>query len=173
MATPKVHPKRRRGISLLEVILAIAILGGSLAVLGELIRIGTLGAASARDLSTAQILCETKLAEISAGIVTPDPVDSAQADETGEWLYSVASEQIDQQGLLAVTVTVQQNPDIFARPVSFALVRWIVDPAAIPVESTETEPTSGSTSTSGTSTSGTTTSGTTGGGASAGGASGT
>ena len=165
MANFHPNPTRRRGISLLEVILAIAILGGSLAVLGELIRIGTLGAASARDLSTAQILCETKLAEVSAGIVMPDPIDSAPADETGEWLYSVASEQIDQQGLLAVTVTVHQSPDVIARPVSFTLVRWIVDPAAIPVETTETE--------TGTTSSSTTGAGATTGGASAGGASGT
>ena len=60
------HPSScqvRRGLSLLEVMLAIAILGGSIAVIGELIRVGTISAAKTRDLTTAQILCESTLAE--------------------------------------------------------------------------------------------------------------
>ncbi len=41
--------RRRRAFSLLEVILAIAILGGSMAVLGELVRVGTRSASGRTD----------------------------------------------------------------------------------------------------------------------------
>jgi len=90
-------------------------------------------------------------------VMSPDPIDSAPADETGEWLYSVQSGAIDQPGLLSVAVTVHQDPGQIARPVSFTLVRWIADPSAVPAETTATDPaaSSGSSGSSGGSSGGT------------------
>lgn len=127
----RLHRRIRRGLSLMEVILAIAILGGALAVIGELIRIGARNAATARDLTTAQLYCESKLAELSAGIEDPTAGGEGTLDEFGEWQYTVTSEPLDIEGLLAVTVTVQQSPDVISRPVSFSLTRWIIDPAVV------------------------------------------
>lgn len=134
---PTTHRKRsirsrfvsRRGLSLLEVMLAIAILGGALAVLGELVRIGARSAASVRDLTQGQLLCENRLAEIAAGVLPPEPVQREPAEETGEWLVSVDVQQVDDLGLLGVTVFVEQDPEQIARPASFQLTRWMVDPA--------------------------------------------
>ena len=56
-----------RGLSLLEVILAIAILGGSLATIGQLIRIGARNAAEARDLTMAQLYAESQMNRLSSG----------------------------------------------------------------------------------------------------------
>jgi prepilin-type N-terminal cleavage/methylation domain-containing protein len=119
---------RRRGLTLLEVILAIAILGGALAVIGELIRLGSRSAAQARDLTTAQLYCESKLNAIAAGIEEPTAISAAPLDESGEWIYFIEPQEIDEQGMLAVRVTVMQSPDLVARPVSFSLSRWIIDP---------------------------------------------
>lgn len=116
-------------MSLLEVILAIAILGGALAVIGELVRLGSRNAAQARDLTTAQLYCETKLNALAAGIDEPSAVSAAPLDDSGEWIYFVESQQVDEQGMLSVKVTVMQTPEAIARPVSFSLSRWIVDPA--------------------------------------------
>lgn len=118
----------RHGLSLLEVILAIAILGGSLAVLGELLRLGSMAAARSRDLSTAELLCETKLAEVASGIEPMDGASSTPIDDSGEWLYSVTVGETDQEGLLSILVTIQQNPETAARPVMFSLTRWVIDP---------------------------------------------
>jgi prepilin-type N-terminal cleavage/methylation domain-containing protein len=118
----------RRGLSLLEVMLALAILGGSLAVLGQLVRIGARSAAVARDSTTAQLLAESKMAEIASGIILPETVFQEPADETGEWLCSVETQSIDQEGLLAVRVLVEQDPAYTTQPVTFLLTRWIVDP---------------------------------------------
>ena len=54
----------RGGFSLLEVILALAILIGILAVLSELVGLGVRNARVARAMTQAQLLCESKLAEI-------------------------------------------------------------------------------------------------------------
>lgn len=118
----------RRALSLLEVMLAIAILGGSLAVLGELLRLGSRSAARARDLTTAEILCETKMAEVTSGIEPSEAVSASPIDDSGEWLYSVEVAAAEQEGLLAVTVTVEQSADAAGRPVRFALSRWMIDP---------------------------------------------
>jgi prepilin-type N-terminal cleavage/methylation domain-containing protein len=122
---------RRRGLTLMEVMLAIAILGGAMAVMGELVRIGARSAAEARDLATAQLLCETKMAEITLGIVPPEviaptPVETLDADN--QWLYSVETAAAEQEGLIVVQVTVQQDVDPQQQPISYSLTRWMIDP---------------------------------------------
>jgi hypothetical protein len=111
--------------------LALAILGGALAVIGELTRLGARNAEMARDLATAQRLCENKMSELSAGLIPPDVVTGAPVEELGEqseWLYSIQIEQLQQEGLISVWVTVEQNAQIISRPVRFSLVRWMQDP---------------------------------------------
>ncbi|MCI0360426.1 MAG: hypothetical protein L0211_18270 [Planctomycetaceae bacterium] len=122
---------RRDALSLLEVILAIAILGGSLAIIGELIRIGARNAAISRDLTTAQLYCESKMNEAAAGVIDLENLGTETLDEAGEWMCVITTEALDQQQLIAVNVTVGQNPDEFARPVSFSMTRWIIDPAYV------------------------------------------
>lgn len=126
----------RCGLSLLEVILAIAIFGAALAIIGELVRIGNINAAAARDLTDGQRICSNVMNEIAAGVVPPTSISGAACPEDETWTYSVAADQTDVTGLLAVTVTVQQDPQFVSRPQSFTLVRWVVDPAALPTEET-------------------------------------
>ena len=135
------------GLSLLEVMLSLAILGGALALVGELVRLGARNAEAARDLATAQRLCESKMAELAAGLEMAQAVSSVPLEEMGEqeeWLYSIQVEQIEQEGMLAVWVIVEQNSTLFPRPVSFSLVRWMIDPEAQVLE--ESTQSSGTTS---------------------------
>jgi general secretion pathway protein I len=151
--------RRRLGLSLLEVMLAIAILGGALSVIGELIRIGGRNAEVARDTSTAQRLCETKMAEIAAGLILPEAVTSTPVEdycEQDEWLYSIQIEQVNSEGMIAVWVTVEQNSAVVSRPVSFTLVRWMMDPevALANQSATSSQTTSPSTGSQGSTTTG-------------------
>jgi general secretion pathway protein I len=132
----RIRRGNRGAYSLLEVILALAILVGALAVLGELVRIGTRSAAAARDLSVAQLLCESKLAEISAAEALPGPTSrpasfGADYPQADGWVYTVAIKGLPQSGLHRVTVTVSQDLPAAERPLEFALVRWIRDPAYV------------------------------------------
>ena len=124
---------QRGGFSLMEVILALAILTGSLAVLGELARLGLQNARIARDTAQAQLLCESKMAEVTAGILPLQSASSAEfedivGDGTIGWLYSVDVQATDIEGMSSVQVTVVQDMDESKRPVQFSLVRWMPDP---------------------------------------------
>jgi len=133
--TPSTRRSDHPGFSLLEVILALAILAGAVAVLGEIARHGIESTRIARDLTYAQLLCESKMAEIVAGIQLPDPVDRARIENIDDptqlnWVYSVEAETTEIEGLLAVRVTVTQDMPEESRPVRCALVRWMSDPNA-------------------------------------------
>lgn len=124
-----------RGFSLLEVILALAILVGAMAVLGELARHALESARIARDTTLAQLLCESKLAEIMSGVVDPEPVGftpfgTAAGEGDVEWLYAIDVESLDDQGLIALRVTVTQDMPAQRHPIVFSVVRWMFDPNA-------------------------------------------
>src|SRR5258706_11418534 len=97
------HPKRR-GLTLLEVLLSIAIFGGALVAIGELIRIGSMSAATARDLTEAQRHCNNVMAEVGAAIIPPESTSQAEVEGYPGWLYSIEAGPVEgQEGLLTVT----------------------------------------------------------------------
>ncbi len=156
------HPscKKRNAFSILEVILALAILTGAMAVLGEMGRLGFRNAKSAQDLTKAQMLCESKMAEYTSGITYPQAVSAAAFDQIDQdpnssttWVYSVDMQQIDQDGLIALCVTVSQNLPAAQHPATYSITRWIVDPT-IGQSSSSTQSSPTGTSTSGASTTG-------------------
>ena len=140
----------RKAFSLLEVILALAILAGSMAVLGEAVRHGLENARVVRDLTDAQLYCESKMAELEAGFLTTDSVSdmpiepmaesilesSSESTET-EWFYSVASELVDEEGLMSVSVSVYQDPTVVKKPVTFTMTRLFLDESQMTSGTTE------------------------------------
>ena len=146
--------RSRPGFTLLEVLLALAILVGSLATIGVLIDQGLKSAHRTAAISKAQLYCESKLAEISSGIMLPAPVTGAPLDIDPEWTYSVVvtPDSLD-PALVSVRVTVAELVAPPLRPVEFSLVRWVTDPTAATTtstDSTSTATTSSSTSAGGT-----------------------
>ncbi|GAA5510788.1 type II secretion system protein [Novipirellula caenicola] len=127
--------QKRNGFSLLEILLSIAILGGSLAVLSQLALTGTDAAREARELSVARILCQTKLSEILLQDISPQslpmsPVESADTGSMIPFQYSVEVQPGSLDGLLSVRVTVEAtDPDSGVAIATYALTRWMIDPA--------------------------------------------
>lgn len=135
----------RHGLTLLEVLLALAILGGALATIGELMRIGSRNAEIARDKTTAQLLAETTMSELDVGFL---PLQSsgqaavADVEYQNDWFFSVVVEQQNQGALVSVAVTVEQNSDVYSRPVSITFTRWMIDETLLP-DSTSTSSATG------------------------------
>lgn len=127
-----VQRNRRDGITLLEVILAIAILGSSMAMISELVRVGSVSAARARDYTNAQLICESKLNELIAGAIPIAAATQQQVEDVGLvdlWYFSVVVNPLDTEGLVAVQVLVEKGVEQGQRPMTFSLMRWMVDPA--------------------------------------------
>ncbi len=118
----------RHGLSLLEVVLAIAILGGALVVITNLVYMGSQSAANVKQYSEAQIMCDTKMAEIAAGVLPAESTSGASIPENPNWVYSVDVQSAQHIGLLLVRVTVQQSPSITSNPTPFTLMRLVPDP---------------------------------------------
>jgi len=125
--------RRSAGFSLLEVILALAILAGAIAVLSEVSRLGMDNARISRDLTHAQLLCESRMAELVTGL---EPLEAQQSVPLGttddaaeaDWLCSVEVNPTADDGLFEVRVTVSKDSALERRPVEFSLVRWIYSP---------------------------------------------
>ncbi len=135
---------RSAGFTIIEIILALSILAGGLAITSEMTRIAQQNARVARDLTYAQMLGETKMNEIASGVA---PIDSEGGVAFGApydgWSYSVESADAEVAGLHTVTVTVYQDPAPKVWPVNYSLVRWVGDPAA-PVSSPDSSSASSS-----------------------------
>jgi general secretion pathway protein I len=135
---------RPAGFTLLEVILALAILAGSVAAIGELVRSGLANAQTARDLTRAEMLCEGIEEQVVAGAISPNGA-SGTCDDDPRWLYSISSES-GQTGLLTVQITVSKDVPENQHAVQFTLWRWMIDPSVAP-ESNDNSDSSSSSST--------------------------
>jgi prepilin-type N-terminal cleavage/methylation domain-containing protein len=138
------------GFSLLEIILALAILAGSLAALGEVMRLADQNAALTRDESEAQILAASVMDELISGArqlmaVTRTPF---MYDTEPQWLYSIAIEQTGYEQLVAVRILVEQDVDPKLQPARFELVRWLPNPDYVPPETASSTSSTSSTSSS-------------------------
>lgn len=125
--------RSRHGLSLLEVVLAIAILGVSMVAIVGLLNVGYRSAASSRARTEAAIHCDTKMAEVAAGVLSLDSVSGSTISDAPNWVYSVDVQPASQLGLLVVTVTVKQSNNSIS-PVSMSIVRFMPDPDYDPNE---------------------------------------
>lgn len=154
----------KRGFTLLEVILSLAILAGALAALGEVMRLADRSASTAEDETHAQILAASIMDELSAGSRELTAISQTPL-ETGDdpaWLYTVEMGQTQYDELVCVRVRVEQQLEARLQPGQFELVRWMPNPDFVP-PSTGDDSSTSSTSGSSTSSSSSSTSGGSGG----------
>jgi len=141
-------------MTLLEVILSLAILGGTVALIGEMARAAFQNARTARDMIQAELLADSILAKVRLGIIemetaievpvglttnTLDIIPDTHAVAEGNvaeilwhyWLEVVDIDTVyDGEGneicyLVEIAVTVRRNlPDV-RHPAVCRLVRWI------------------------------------------------
>jgi len=126
------------GFSLLEIVLALAILAGALAALGEVMRSASQSAALASDETQAQLLAESVMAELLAGARPTTAVNGAAFDLAIDppWVYSIAIEPTPFQELIAVRVSVAQQLAPEMQPARCDLVRWLLSPDFITAQAT-------------------------------------
>lgn len=129
----------RRGLTLLEIVLALAIAAIAMSLLAQLVSIGNRSAAAARDQTKAQLIAESIMAEYASGVKLPDSGGGVwEMDPTWSYTADIAIGSSD--NLNIITVTVAQDESV-SRPASFTLTQWlwIAPEPEEETESTETE----------------------------------
>jgi len=146
--------RRARAFTLLEVILALAILAGSIAMLTEGVRGARRNGQIAAKLTVAQLLATGKMAELAAQVTPLSGVTEVPCETEPEYAYSIVLGTTPVAGLVSVTVTVGTQVPGVSQPVTYSLVRWMTDPGVAQSEQAEadaaTSETSGDSSTTAT-----------------------
>lgn len=123
----------RRGLSLLEVVLALAILAVSAALLAQITRQATDNAMSAQKLAHAQMLCESKMAEVLVGAIPMEPLDWTLNEDgslPGQWYYRLETTTTERENMIGLRLAVTDNPNpLTGSPELFFLMRWVIDPS--------------------------------------------
>lgn len=128
----------RHGLTLLEVVLALAILAGSFAMLGQLVGIGVRAARNGQDLTRAHLLAESVMSEIAAGIVPAEAITGVAVDTDPGWTVSAEVLPTMYDGILQITVMTRRDNDTRGRS-EYYLTRWLRDPSlAIPEDDAAT-----------------------------------
>ncbi len=150
-----VRKNRRSGLSLLEVLTALAIFMLSVVVISQMVDSASRTAFRSQKLTKAALLAESKMAELSWGI---EPLQSAGATsyDIGEpgWSYAIEVEpenwsnvQVDGQavaGLNLVHVTVTWTRPGGGDEIDYTLSRMMLDPRLRAPAAQQTATTSGS-----------------------------
>ncbi len=113
---PRHEPERRGparpGLSLLEVVIALAILLFSIVAISQLISLGSDRALDVQQYAQATLLCQRKLAEVMVGA---EPLTATgysgfpDQENLGDWQWKLDATQSDTAGLWNVQVTVKYD----------------------------------------------------------------
>ena len=125
----------RSGISLMEVVLALAILGIASAYLAQAMQIAAQNAVRAQRLTQAELVAESVMNQVIAGVIPAQPANWSpytSASSSSNWNYSLSIVAAEMQGTIGIQVGVQEQVPgaaIGLQPADLIATRWIIDPA--------------------------------------------
>lgn len=126
----------RKGFTLLEVILALTIFVGSIAVLSRLIIVGVENAEMADWQSQAWLIAESRWAEIESGVRSLSDSGPFPVDEMPGWEWTFQLESMSMPALYRVTLAVRKQEQGPIPGPSIELSRFLFDDSSLRSEET-------------------------------------
>ena len=120
------HATPRSGLSLLEVLIALAIFLLSLVAISQLIEQGANMAVEMDDRSYASMLAQSKLAEVVSGAEPLTGFGDTAIDGEPDWFCSLTADADTIPGLYKVVVTVHK--DTKRGKIEVAYSQYVLDP---------------------------------------------
>jgi type II secretory pathway pseudopilin PulG len=127
ISVPK--PRRRAGLSLMEVLVSMAIFLLSLVALGRLVTMGADQALEVRFESEAAQICQSKLAEVSGGAIPLTSQPRTSLDEDPDWEWDIDCQQGVVAGLWIVRVRASRMTPAGDSREYCTLTQMVLDPA--------------------------------------------
>ncbi|MFN3191894.1 MAG: hypothetical protein ACE361_15390 [Aureliella sp.] len=124
----------RHALSLLEVVLALAILAVATAYLATAMEQATTNGLKSQRLTQAELVAESVVNQVIAGVIPSDPVTwTPYVTSRGEtdWMYQIQQVQTELEGMVGFQVAVQQlgsNTGVVETSFDMFANRWIIDP---------------------------------------------
>lgn len=120
--------RRRAGLSLLEVLVATAILMASAVLLFDLAEVGRNHAASAEDRATAQRICQSLMNEILVGARPLQSTPETPLPDEPDWVWSAELKPLElktRSPMGQLRVTVARGSITEGRGEQLTLWRWV------------------------------------------------
>ena len=120
----------RRGMSLLEVLISVAIFLGALTAIMQVLNVGQRAEVATRLQTEAILKCEAKMAEFISGIeeAASSQGGTFEDDEIGNWKWDAEVTDSGIVSLLLVTVKVEHTISDDEANAAFTLSRYMRDP---------------------------------------------
>ncbi len=109
MIAPSPARMPRHGLSLLEVLVALAIFLFSIVALHQALNIGTNNAIETQQLQLAAQLAQSKMAEVYAGVVPLSSTPDTPFDENPDYTWSIDAQQSTLTNLWNVNLSVKRT----------------------------------------------------------------
>ncbi|MEW4487722.1 hypothetical protein AB1L42_06545 [Thalassoglobus sp. JC818] len=118
----------RSGISLFEVVLALAIFLGATAVITQILKNGSTAAIRSQLVSEAVLRCERRLNEVASGVLPAQSVQGSPFDDDPDWSWTLNVTETGIPYLLELEMIVEQTNSQGDIAASYRLNRLLRDP---------------------------------------------
>ncbi len=118
----------RQGITLLEVLIALAIFLGAFTIISQIMRTGTQASNHGQQQNEIVLRARSLMNEVLAGSVEMEPVQEASFDDTDAYAWSMTISDGPIPDLFVVELTVARRRQNGTIDMPFTLTRYMRDP---------------------------------------------
>ena len=122
-------PSLRRGMTLLEVVIALALFFAAMAAISNILRLGSDSSIKAQLRAEASLLGESKLNEVVAGLLPLTAVESQPFDGLPQWTWTLSVEDDTTASLKRLLLTVNHLRSNGKSDHELKFARLLRDPA--------------------------------------------